>query len=365
MTIEVIQKTVQPVTVLSVLRRVKGQAEILQEIDVLRPLVADVVCGPTLALRLGYPYEGKLDVEIAFPTAGLVERDGFVAKTLPSVPMLSFTHVGPVVDGPAGTNLSDTRKEFVQFVREKGVFVGDDPERFIYHEGAETHGDRAERYVTEDQYPYHMPIWLGALADGTSRVAGAEAARRVMTGSETFVESYDTPGAAAWLPGAMDRLDAAVPSESDRADILNACAHHYIVQSANVMRSLAERAAGDVRKLIDLIAAEPRLGATYWLDEAGDDLRVLVRRRPADPEGYDKATDPAEKRYHACFCPLVRDAIRRGDPVSRTFCHCSGGWYVQEWSVVFGEPPRVDLVETMLDGADACVFAIHVPHRWR
>jgi hypothetical protein len=34
---------------------------------------------------------------------------------------------------------------------------------------------------------------------------------------------------------------------------------------------------------------------------------------------------------------------------------------VQEWEVVFGERPRVDLVQTMLEGADSCVFAVHIP----
>jgi len=365
MTIKVKQKTVEPMSVLSVRRRVKGQADILKEIGALRPLVADVATGPVMVLRLGFPYEGKLDVEIAFPTDGPVEKAGFTSKVLPAVPMLSFIHVGPIVDGPDGTNLSDTRKEFVQFVREKGAFIGDDPERFIYHEGEETHGDNAERYITEDQYPYHMPIWLGALEEGTKRVAGDEAAAHVMAGSETFIESYDTAGAAAWVPNAIQRLQSAVPSESDRASILNACAHHYIEQSAYIMRELAAQADGDIHKLVNLVTAEPRMGATYWLDGTGPIPRVFVRRKAADPEGYAQATDPVEKRYYACFCPLVRDAIRRGEPVSRTFCHCSGGWYVQEWENVFGEKPRVDLVDTMLDGADACVFAIHVPPAWR
>jgi hypothetical protein len=87
----------------------------------------------------------------------------------------------------------------------------------------------------------------------------------------------------------------------------------------------------------------------------------MIERKPARPEAYAQATDPAEKRYEACFCPLVRDAIRKGEPVSRTFCHCSGGWYVQEWEVIFGQPPRVSLVRTMLDGADSCLFAVHIP----
>jgi len=112
---------------------------------------------------------------------------------------------------------------------------------------------------------------------------------------------------------------------------------------------------------MEKISEEPLLGSTYWIDESGDDPVLYIKRRPARMEAYEKATDPAEKRYHACFCPLVRDAIREGKPVSRTFCHCSGGWYVQEWEIVFGEKPEVELVETMLEGSDACLFAVKIP----
>ena len=140
---EVAVKQVEPLRVLSTRRRLAGQAEILAAIAELRPSVVDVLAGPAMALRLGFPKDGKIDVEIAFPVARAVAREGFSLKVLPALPMFAFTHVGPVVGGPEGTNLIDTRREFAEFVGERDVLVGDDPERFIYHEGAETHGDRS------------------------------------------------------------------------------------------------------------------------------------------------------------------------------------------------------------------------------
>lgn len=357
-------KRVEPVRVLSTRTRVAGQADVLTAIAELRPKVADVLAGAPMALRLGFPTDGKIDVEIAFPIARAVKREGFTLKVLPSLPMFAFTHVGPVVGGPEGTNLIDTRRKFAAFVGETDVLVGDDPERFIYHEGAEMHGELADRYVTEVQYSYHFPMWLEALDGGTTRFAGPEAARRVMAGSEGLAEALDGKRAAAWVHGAVERLDGEVKDERSRACILNGCAHHYIVQSGMIMEAALQETGKDLRKLVAKITSEKLLGSQYWIDESGPEPLLMIRRRPARPEEHEKAVTPEEKRYEACFCPLVRDAIRKGEPVSRTFCHCSGGWYAQEWAIVFGQTPEVRLIETMLEGKASCLFGVVIPNGW-
>ena len=357
-------KVVAPVHVLSTRRKASGQQDILRLVRELRPAVADVLVGPPMALRLGFPKDGVFDVEMAFPVGRPLRREGFLAKTLPELPMFSITHVGPLEGGPEGTNLVDTRKKLVSLVNEHDLLVGDDPERFLYHEMPEADAAQPGSYVIEDQYPYHLPMWLRALEEGTTRAAGAEAAARVMAGSEGLAEALDGPRAARWAQGAVGRLDREVKDERDRACILNGCAHHYIVQSGLILEAAAAEVGRDLRKLVEKITDEALLGGKYWIDEAGPEPLLYIRRRPAQPEAYKQATDPAEKRYHACFCPLVRDAIRAGKKVSRTFCHCSGGWYVQEWEIVFGEKPQVELVETMLEGADSCLFAVRIPLGW-
>jgi hypothetical protein len=361
MTADVIQKNVPSIHVLVVRRRLKGQIDVAHELASLLPSVADVLIGPPMALSIGFPRDGLSDYDFAFPVHESIKREGFTSKTLPSLPMFSITHTGPLKNGPEGTNLADTWGRFVEFVNRTGVLLGDDPQRFIYHEGLETLDSENERLVLEIQYAYHLPIWLGAFADGVSRHLDPKAAERVLAGGAGLAEAHDGARAAAWVQDAVERLDAETDNERARACILNACAHHYIVQSGEILSELWARSGGDLRKLIDLVTAEPALGSTYWIDESGLEPLLMIRRRPARMEAYEKATDPVEKRYQACFCPLVREAIRDQKPVSRTFCHCSGGWYVQEWEIVFGRKPEVELVETMLEGADACVFAVKIP----
>jgi len=351
----------EPLLVLTVRERLANQGEVVAALARRLPDVADVLSGAPMALRLGFPRDGKTDYELAFPIGEPIERAGFAVKTLPSLPVFSIRHVGALAGGAEGTNLADSFKPFGEFVGARSILVGDDPVRFLYHEGLETVGTDHERVVLEVQYAYHLPIWLDALREGVTRCAGKKAAGRVMAGSKGLAEAMDGARAAEWVQSAVARLDAEIADERDRACILNACAHHYIVQSADVLAAAWEETGHDLRTLVRKISEEKLLGGKYWIDESGPEPLLMIQRRPARQEAYDQATDPLEKRYQACFCPLIREAIRDGRPVSRTFCHCSAGWYVQEWGIVFGRKPQVDLVETMVDEADACLFAVRIP----
>jgi hypothetical protein len=361
MTAKIEVRQVPPLHVLTVRKRLAGQEDVIRAIVELLPTVGDVIAGPPMALKLGFPRDGKTDFDLAFPIGEPTARDGFITRTLPALPMFSITHRGRLKDGPDGTNLADTWKVFVEFIQERLILVGDDPQRFVYHEGLDSVGTDDERFVMEIQYSYHLPIWLDALREGVALRAGKEAAARVMAGSEDLAEALDGHAAANWIHGAVERLDATLADERDRACVLNACAHHYIVQSGELLRAAWESSEHDVRRVVQKITDESFLGSKYWIDESGPEPLLMIERRPARQEAYDQATDPVEKRYMACFCPLVRDAIRSGKTVSRTFCHCSGGWYVQEWEIVFGRKPEVRLVRTMLEGADSCLFAVKIP----
>jgi len=350
-----------PLHVLTVRRTLADQSEVARAIAELLPRVADVLDGPPMALRTGFPKDGVAPFDLAFPVDPSIEREGFVAKTLPQIPVFSIVHEGVLKDGSDGTNLADTWQAFIDFLGGKNLLIGDDPTRFIYHDGVETVGTEDEHVRLEVQLSYHWPMWFDAFREGIAGCLSPDAAERVLAGSEGLKESLDGSRAAEWAQAAVGRLDGEATDERTRACILNGCAHHYIVQSAELMQAAWDDVGHDLRTLMKKMTDEPFLGGQYRLDESGDEPRILIQRRPARMEAYEKATDPAEKRYQACFCPLVRDAIRAGKEVSRTFCHCSSGWYVQEWEIVFGVKPEIELVETMLEGADACVFAVKVP----
>ncbi len=359
---DVSQLQTSPICALVVRRVLRTQADVARELARLLPPVQDVLAGSPMALAVGFPRDGLTEYDLAFPVPHPLEREGFTCKTFPVVSMFSITHRGSLdEEGEDEGTLNATWQRFIAYVRQHKPLLGDDPQRFVYHEGLDSLGTENEHVVLEIQAPDHWPLWLGAFQRGVNASLDRAEAAKVLEGSQHLLGEPDGARAAAWVQAAMDKLDAAVTDDAISARILNPCAHHYIVQSAELMQALWKRAGKDLRTLVDLITAESAFGSTYWIDEAGPQPLLMIKRRPARMEAYEQAVDPAEKRYHACFCPLVREAIRDGTPVSRTFCHCSSGWFVQEWRIVFGQDPHVRLVETMLDGADACVFAVEIP----
>ncbi len=354
-------KRVPSLHVLTTRRSLATKEETAGVLAEILPQLADIVTGSPMALQLGFPRDGKIEFELAFPVGEGIERDGFTHKTLPGLSVLSFVHDGSLTGGDEGGNFADSWKRFVEFVFEKQILVGDDPSRYVYHSGLDSVGTADECVRLEVLYSYHLPMWLEAFNEGLSQCAPSDVAERILAGSDGLADALDGRQAAEWVQAAIGRLDDEIADERTLACILNGCAHHYIVQSGEILRAAWEDSGHDLRKLAERITSEALLGSSYRIDESGDEPLLIIERRPARKEAYDQATDPAEKRYHACFCPLVRDAIREGKRVSRTFCHCSGGWYVQEWENVFGEKPEVRLLETMLDGADSCVFAVKIP----
>ena len=58
---------------------------------------------------------------------------------------------------------------------------------------------------------------------------------------------------------------------------------------------------------------------------------------------------------------MVKQAILNDEPISPSFCNCSGGWYVQMWEAILDRRLRIDLVESVLQGHDRCLFAVHIP----
>ena len=86
---------------------------------------------------------------------------------------------------------------------------------------------------------------------------------------------------------------------------------------------------------------------------------IYSSKAPRDPKGYASAQDEAGKRKAYCFCPLVRNHLDGGMPV--TFCHCGAGWYRQQWEGAIGKPVRIKVVKSVLEGDDVCQLAIHLP----
>ena len=121
-------------------------------------------------------------------------------------------------------------------------------------------------------------------------------------------------------------------------------------------------------------------GALYFTQPVTDEVIEYVNRTPEIRQGllegdviyeakipymtieYLNESDERMKRYYYCHCPWVREAIPAGElEISPNFCKCSAGFHAKYWQAAFGQPLKVEVVESVLQGDEWCKFKIHVP----
>ena len=61
--------------------------------------------------------------------------------------------------------------------------------------------------------------------------------------------------------------------------------------------------------------------------------------------------------YGKCYCGMVSKTKER---FSSTYCNCSRGYLLELFEQIFEKPVKVDLVESVIQGAKSCKFIIHI-----
>ena len=87
--------------------------------------------------------------------------------------------------------------------------------------------------------------------------------------------------------------------------------------------------------------------------------RIIATKNPADPEAFKKASNPAEKRKAACFCPVIKNYL--DEEIPKEYCLCSAGWFRRQWEKTISKTVGVDLDKSVAQGDEVCQFIIHIP----
>jgi hypothetical protein len=151
-------------------------------------------------------------------------------------------------------------------------------------------------------------------------------------------------------------------------------------QAAGIDEYLRQRKEGFVAQLEACL----REGRPFFAQEITEEVIAFVRSDPEIGGGrregyiiyetkipymtqmYLAETDPTLRRYYYCHCPWAREAIKHGDVrLAETFCNCSGGFHKKTFEVIFKQPLKVEVLESVLKGDDRCRFAIHLPSEAR
>jgi hypothetical protein len=258
-----------------------------------------------------------------------------------------------------------------------------------------------ENLVAVVRYGYFTgndPAYVAAmeLLDGSEALEGLYEKLAAAVGPEVRDEVFrDIPLPPLGTPTAerpritqavMERLERLVDAETCRQVLSGGLRDLEDAWYVEERAKYAEAGSIDAylaRKGDELIAQLTRLrdeGRLYFTQPVTDEVIDFVERHPEIRQGvregdvlyeakipymtvdYLAASDERMKRYYYCHCPWVRESLRAGDvSVSPTFCLCSAGFHKKSWDVIFGQPLRAEIVETVLRGDPWCKVAIHLP----
>jgi effector-binding domain-containing protein len=318
----------------------------LQELR--QQLPEEVIAGPAFCFfNFVTSVKDGHDVELGFPVTQAVEADGLETRTLPAMEVLSLVHGGPADE------LGKSYGKLFGYAYGHAL-ISDEFCREVYLDsGAE--GESA----TEIQFVIHR--WDELLSGNTAQVLGGGAAREVMQGSEELVIESTVEERFRWVKGAVERLEG-LADEEQRYDILSRCAHVFPQSQIEKLRLVYEEArtrSDDPLEAVDAVIEFMGEDPGWGERPRREGMLLYSAKNPRDREGYEKAQDEMERRKAYCFCPLVREHLDDGMPI--TFCNCGAGWYRQQWEGALGKPVTIEIVRSVLKGDDLCEFAIRLP----
>lgn len=93
-----------------------------------------------------------------------------------------------------------------------------------------------------------------------------------------------------------------------------------------------------------------------------DGDKIYITKIPYNAVRYLQETDPQLKRYYACHCPMLRDAILNDQPISPEVCNCSLG-HASHYLAGLGMELKGEVLESAVKGDTRCRFVFYLPEK--
>jgi effector-binding domain-containing protein len=322
--------------------------------------VEPYIAGAGLTLYHGGNAKTGYDIEVCFPVSQSVDSGEVRSRVLEGEEVICAIHRGPYRSEDESKGIGATWGKLWQYSVKNHVGIAENACREIYLEDDIQHGDDTDKYVTEIMMPLLMPKWFARLEDGLERLAGPEARKAVLEGVRTVTPQSDPVEKVAWMKELMERIDAAIPDEDTRREIVCRCAHIYPETQIRKLKAMYEEEGG-LKGFMTRLREDPGYeGAPYYKDPKRGDAVIFIDKAPQEAAKHKEATDPVAKRASACHCPIIKAAILRGETISPTFCNCGAGWFKPLWETILERPVKITCEESVLQGHDRCKFAIYV-----
>lgn len=341
----IMYRKLDPVIIACLTARIDTRDEIPSLLDRLREVCGEVIRGDAMVIFHGGAVKDGFLVEAAFPVACAVETGEVHTRTLEAAPALITLHHG------AHRSIRDSVLKIYGYL-DKHAWTTSLFRREVYRVLDPAH---PEENVTEVQVILHE--WDRLLDEGTETILGVEARERVMQGIEAITPASSFDDYTAWIQGAIERLDALSDDAEKKCQAVSHCAHVFPQERIDHLRAIYHR-----RGEIDDVLHEMYTDA-FWYEKPVRKGNVIhMRKNPFDPEGFEKATTPAERRKAYCHCSFVHPYLDEIPArLSPTFCFCGAGWYRRLWEGILEQPVRFEQAETLLRGNDECRFTMTLP----
>jgi effector-binding domain-containing protein len=342
-------KKFAPTLVASTRFNLKKREEMRAVLDELTQAIPSAhIAGPAFCIFqfISSVSEG-FDVKVGFPVSQAVQTDAVKTRTLPAMEVLALVHQGPV------ENLRESYGKLYSYAAEHGL-ISDEFSREIYLDANDPTGNETElHFVLHD--------WNELLGKNLERVLGQKARRKVMQGEEKITLEASVDERFCWVKGVIERLDR-LADTGQKYDILSSCAHVFPKGQIAKLQAVFESARAETNDplqaadaVLEFMAQDPG-----WIEGAFREGHVIyAAKSPRDPQGHKDAQTEAERKKAYCFCPIVRNHLDQGMPV--TYCYCGSGWYRQQWEGAIGKPVQIEIVQSILKGDEVCQFAVHLP----
>jgi len=134
----------------------------------------------------------------------------------------------------------------------------------------------------------------------------------------------------AWVTVLMTNMETQM-DEASRQKLMEACGRDCARRSG--ILKVAASCQGDMSKLISSLAKA--------LGEEGNFIEGNV----------------VHLNYPKCYCDLVAAGPER---LPATYCQCSRGWVLQVFEAAAQKPVKVEMVQTIKQGASSCKFLVTV-----
>lgn len=159
---------------------------------------------------------------------------------------------------------------------------------------------------------------------------------KVMQDSDKY-KSYNKSEKAAWWKGAMERLEKAIGRE----------------KAIKIMKVCGRKCCGVKHR---------KLAKKYWNESKSlkEFIDILNNQLFGIGGGHIEIKDnhTITGGYGHCYCGQVKHTK---EPFPNDiYCRCSSGWLKTFFESAMEKPVKVEMIQTVINGADTCEFVIHI-----